>query len=242
MSVVSLRSPATARRASAVYCAVYGSGAPLVMLHGIGSSGVMFQPLIDEFCSGHQVIVPDLRGHGRSRRLPAADSIERLADDVSDVLALLRCGPCTVIGHAEGAAVALQLARQQPAAVDALILLEPRLTIERERAGGVSGMLRALVGSQAVGAPLAASATALLGRFTCREWIGTIRQPVLSVARVDASTAGRALIRQLRRRDDLIIAAGETVLTPPNRRLTAALHTWLGRGTATVPTESSEAR
>jgi len=32
------------------------------------------------------------------------------------------------------------------------------------------------------------------------------------------------------------------VLTPPNRRLTAALRTWLGRGTATIPTESSEAR
>ena len=129
MSVVSLRSPATARRASAVYCAVYGSGAPLVMLHGIGSSGMVFQSLIDAFSAGHQVIVPDLRGHGHSRRLPAADSIDRLADDVSDVLALLRCGPCAVIGHAEGAAVALQLARQQPTAVDALILLEPRLTV-----------------------------------------------------------------------------------------------------------------
>ena len=242
MSVVSLRSPATARRASAVYCAVYGSGAPLVMLHGIGSSGMVFQSLIDAFSAGHQVIVPDLRGHGHSRRLPAADSIDRLADDVSDVLALLRCGPCAVIGHAEGAAVALQLARQQPTAVDALILLEPRLTVERERAGGVGGMLRALVGSQAVGAPLAASATALLERFACREWIGTIRQPVLSVARADAGAAGRALLRQLRSQDDLAIAVGEAVLTPPARRLVAAMHTWLGRGTATMPMESSEAR
>ncbi len=242
MSVLSLRLPATARRASAVYCAVYGSGAPLVMIHGIGGSGTIFQPLVDEFSGNHQVIVPDLRGHGNSRRLPAADSIERLADDVGDVLALLRCGPCTVVGHAEGAAVALQLAQQQPEAVDALILLEPRLTAERERASGVSNMVRAFVGRQAIGAPLAASATALLERFDCRQWIGAIQQPVLCAMRADAGDTGRALVRRLRSHDQHVIGAGEAALTPPARRLVVAMRAWLGRRTATMLAESSEAR
>ncbi len=45
-TTVTPRAISAARRASALYCAVYGSGAPLLLVHGLGASGAIFQPLI----------------------------------------------------------------------------------------------------------------------------------------------------------------------------------------------------
>jgi pimeloyl-ACP methyl ester carboxylesterase len=44
-----------------------GSGPPLLLVHGLMVTGEMFEPVIDSLASRHRVIVPDLRGHGRSR-------------------------------------------------------------------------------------------------------------------------------------------------------------------------------
>ena len=45
---------------------VHGQGAPLFLLHGFLGGGVDWTPFLDGFAAGHQLIVPDLRGHGRS--------------------------------------------------------------------------------------------------------------------------------------------------------------------------------
>jgi hypothetical protein len=47
-----------------------GSGPPLLLVHGLMVSGEMFEPVVKHFAARHRVIVPDLRGHGRSRGLP----------------------------------------------------------------------------------------------------------------------------------------------------------------------------
>jgi pimeloyl-ACP methyl ester carboxylesterase len=49
-----------------------GSGPPLLLVHGLMVSGEMFEPVVKHFAARHRVIVPDLRGHGRSRGLPPA--------------------------------------------------------------------------------------------------------------------------------------------------------------------------
>jgi pimeloyl-ACP methyl ester carboxylesterase len=112
-----------ARRASALYCATYGRGTPLLLIHGLGVSGAIFQPLIPALAARYQVIVPDLRGHGQSRRLPGPDSAERLAQDIENLLDLLSVGSCFALGYASGGAVAQQLARSQPGRVRGLALV-----------------------------------------------------------------------------------------------------------------------
>src|SRR5262245_22876835 len=112
-----------ARRASALYCATYGSGVPLLLLHGLGVSGALFQPLIPALAARYQVIVPDLRGHGQSRCLPGPDSAERLADDIDNLLDLLGITSCYTLGYASGGAVAQQLARSRPGRVRGLALV-----------------------------------------------------------------------------------------------------------------------
>jgi len=61
----------TARASSELlYYTETGSGPPLLLVHGLMVSGEMFEPVIGHFAARHRVIVPDLRGHGRSRGLP----------------------------------------------------------------------------------------------------------------------------------------------------------------------------
>jgi pimeloyl-ACP methyl ester carboxylesterase len=117
------RSIPAARRASALYCATYGSGAPLLLVHGLGVSGAVFQPLIPALAARYQVIVPDLRGHGQSRCLPGPDSAERLAQDIENLLDLLGIRSCFALGYASGGAVVQQFARSQPGRVRGLALV-----------------------------------------------------------------------------------------------------------------------
>lgn len=133
MTALSLRAIPATRRASALSCATSGSGSPLLFIHGFGASGEEFQPLAGKLASRYQTIVPDLRGHGRSRRLPLADSIERMAADVSDLLDLLGVSRTFVIGHAGGAAIAAYLAAEQPACVCGLVLISPPVIPPSER-------------------------------------------------------------------------------------------------------------
>lgn len=63
-----------------------GSGPPLLLVHGVMITGEMFQPVLDRLAARHRVIVPDLRGHGRSRRLPPPYTVAQLAVDLSRLL------------------------------------------------------------------------------------------------------------------------------------------------------------
>jgi alpha/beta hydrolase fold len=53
-----------------LYFTERGSGPPLLLVHGLMVTGEMFEPVIEHLSTRHRVIVPDLRGHGRSRGLP----------------------------------------------------------------------------------------------------------------------------------------------------------------------------
>jgi pimeloyl-ACP methyl ester carboxylesterase len=123
MTALSLRAIPAARRASALYCAVHGSGTPLLLIHGLGASGAVFQPLLPALAARYKLIIPDLRGHGHSRCLPGPDSLDRMADDIVTLLDMLRVPACLVLGHATGAAVAQQLARACPERVRGLALV-----------------------------------------------------------------------------------------------------------------------
>src|SRR5262245_51995602 len=70
-----------------MYYGTHGAGEPLVLLHGFGGSGSSaWGRFIPELAKSYQVIVPDLRGHGRSTN-PANQFTHRQA--ALDVFALL---------------------------------------------------------------------------------------------------------------------------------------------------------
>lgn len=99
-----------------------GSGPPLLLVHGLMITGEMFKPVIERLSANHRVIVPDLRGHGRSRRLSAPYTTERLATDLSELLKHLGIDSTAVLGYSQGGAIAQQLVLSHPDQCNRLVL------------------------------------------------------------------------------------------------------------------------
>src|SRR6516225_3105813 len=105
---------------------VSGQGRPVVLLHGFPDSGRLWRHQVPALAgAGFQVIVPDLRGYGRSDKPEAvgAYSMSLLAGDVIAVLADLGIDRAHVVGHDWGAALAWALASLAPGSVDHLVVM-----------------------------------------------------------------------------------------------------------------------
>jgi pimeloyl-ACP methyl ester carboxylesterase len=87
-----------------------GSGEPLLLLHGIGSTHDDFAALRPHLDAHYRVLAPDLPGHGRSAVLPRRPTIAAIADAVAADLDELGVGRVHVLGNSIGARVALELA------------------------------------------------------------------------------------------------------------------------------------
>jgi len=105
---------------------VTGEGRPVVLLHGFPDSGRLWRHQVPALAgAGFQVIVPDLRGYGRSDQPEAVEaySLLLLAGDVMAILAELEITRAHVVGHDWGAALAWGLASLVPDTVDHLVAL-----------------------------------------------------------------------------------------------------------------------
>src|SRR5690348_7978675 len=106
-----------------MYYVSHGEGEPLVLLHGFtGSSGdwKIFLPYLEQ---GYRVIMPDLRGHGRSTNPLPTFTFRQAALDVFALLDHLGIGQCKAIGLSNGGNVLLHMATQQPERVTAMVLV-----------------------------------------------------------------------------------------------------------------------
>src|SRR5438128_623148 len=105
-----------------LYFSGRGSGPPLLLVHGLMVSGEMFQPVIEQLATRHRVIVPDLRGHGRSRGLPPPYTAAQLASDLARLLDHLGIDSTAVLGYSQGGAIAQQLVLNYPQRCERLVL------------------------------------------------------------------------------------------------------------------------
>jgi pimeloyl-ACP methyl ester carboxylesterase len=102
---------------------VFGTGSPLVLLHGGFGSVEMFGPNVELLAAGRRVIGVDLQSHGRS---PVADRpmrFETMADDIAALIKDLELERAAVMGFSLGGAVALRTAIQHPELVERLVLV-----------------------------------------------------------------------------------------------------------------------
>ena len=105
-----------------LYFTERGSGPPLLLVHGLMVTGEMFDPVIEHFATRHRVIVPDLRGHGRSRGLPSPYTAAQLASDLARLLDHLGIDYTAVLGYSQGGAIAQQLVLDHPRRCNRLVL------------------------------------------------------------------------------------------------------------------------
>ena len=100
-----------------------GSGRPVVLLHGWMCNRRFWKEQIRFLADSHQILAPDLCGHGDSD-IPAADyTIERLARDVRGLTESLGMEKMVLVGHSMGGMVAQQFCIHHPGRVSALILV-----------------------------------------------------------------------------------------------------------------------
>src|ERR1044071_5304011 len=97
-----------------MYCEIYGTGKPLLMIHGNGGSIKAFQHNIPYFAARYQVIVADSRAQGKSKDAGDALTFEMMADDEAALLDALHIDSAYVLGWSDGGINALLLAMRHP--------------------------------------------------------------------------------------------------------------------------------
>jgi len=104
-----------------LYYAVYGKGPRVLLLHpGLGH-GDYWANQIGPLSQDYEVMVVDLRGHGRSTRSAKPITYELMADDVTYLIRRLHFGEPAVVGWGDGALVGLEMARRHPKRLSKLI-------------------------------------------------------------------------------------------------------------------------
>ncbi|NIJ54203.1 alpha/beta fold hydrolase [Dyadobacter arcticus] len=97
-----------------MYYEVYGTGKPLLLIHGNGGSLENFKNQIPYFAKNYKVIAVDSRAHGKSVDTGDSLSYEMMADDFDALLTKLSVDSCYVIGWSDGGINGLLLAIRHP--------------------------------------------------------------------------------------------------------------------------------
>lgn len=103
-----------------------GSGEPaLLFVHGLSDSGHYWRPILNRMPAGHELVLYDSRGHGRSEQPDSGYTYDQLADDLAAVIGALELTQPIVIGHSMGAATAALMAARYPTLARAVVLEDP---------------------------------------------------------------------------------------------------------------------
>lgn len=105
-----------------MYYETAGEGAPVLFIHGLGSSTLDWENQIPVFSKRYKTITPDLRGHGQTGSAEGTFSLEQFASDVAELIKEEN-QPVHVIGISMGGMVAFQLTLDYPELVKSLVVI-----------------------------------------------------------------------------------------------------------------------
>ena len=106
-----------------LYYETKGEGEPLVLLHGGGGVGANWELIFKEPPEGRRLVIPDMRGHGRSTNPSDGFTFRQLAHDLFALLDRLGVQRFKAIGMSLGAKTLLHAATQQPSRIEAMVLV-----------------------------------------------------------------------------------------------------------------------
>jgi len=106
-----------------MYYEEYGSGKPLVLLHGFGGCSQNWHPFVAELSKHHRLILVDLRGHGHSTNPGNRFTHREAAGDVFLLLEKLGIDRFSAMGMSSGGMTLLHMATIQPRRIDSMVLV-----------------------------------------------------------------------------------------------------------------------
>ena len=103
-----------------------GRGTPVLLVHGLGNSSLVWRRVIRGLAQGHRVVVPDLPGFGHSSPTRRRPLLNAYTDFLAELVERTSPGvPAAVVGNSTGGAAALRLAAVRPDLVSRLVLVDP---------------------------------------------------------------------------------------------------------------------
>ena len=152
-----------------------GSGAPLVLVHGLGARWQSWTPVLPQLAAAREVVAVDLPGHGATPSLPGGLTFERLVDALQEWLVEQELTGADLVGSSMGARAVLELARRGVGRH--VVALDPggfwtpaERTVFGASVRASFALVRALRPALPVLTRSAAGRTALLPQFTPRPW------------------------------------------------------------------------
>lgn len=106
-----------------MYYEIHGQGAPLLLLHGFTGSGAGLIQGFKQLSENYTLIVPDLRGHGRSTNPSKQFTFRQAGLDISALLDHLNISQCSAIGFSGGGCTLLQVAYREPERIKSMTLV-----------------------------------------------------------------------------------------------------------------------
>ena len=121
------RDQEVATNGTTLHVRVGGQGPAVVLLHGYGETGDMWQPLAADLVRDHLVIVPDLRGMGLSARPAGGYDKKTQGQDIAGLLDALKVETTDLVTHDIGNMVGYAFAAQHRARVSRFVLMDAPL-------------------------------------------------------------------------------------------------------------------
>lgn len=112
--------------------AEWGSGLPVVLVHGFPLSSEIWAEVAVRLADIFRVVAPDLRGHGGSEAPPGPYSMDDLAEDVVALADALGFERFVLGGHSMGGYVAFRVAARWPERLSGLVLVATRAEADTE--------------------------------------------------------------------------------------------------------------
>jgi pimeloyl-ACP methyl ester carboxylesterase len=106
-----------------IYYQTRGEGPPLLLLHTFGGCGAEWEPHVNRLAEHYRLIVPDLRGQGRSTDSTGDFTHRQAAIDIFAVLDHLGIDRLKAMGMSSGGMTLIHMATQQPERIEAMVLI-----------------------------------------------------------------------------------------------------------------------
>jgi pimeloyl-ACP methyl ester carboxylesterase len=113
-----------------MYYAVYGSGQPVLLIHGGLGHADIWANQVNDLAKDHKVIVADSRGHGRSTRTAEPYGYDLMASDYLALLDHLKIDKVALVGWSDGGIIGLDIAMKHPERLSKLFAHAANSTVE----------------------------------------------------------------------------------------------------------------
>jgi pimeloyl-ACP methyl ester carboxylesterase len=112
-----------------------GAGEPVLLIHGLGSSGRDWEHQLPALLPDYRVLCLDMRGHGKSEKPKGGYSVKAFAEDCLAFIAFMQLDKPHIVGISMGGMIAFQLATDQPDVPASLTIINsgPELIPRRPR-------------------------------------------------------------------------------------------------------------